>query len=1163
MENECIFLNKFMGLGRFKKYTRTGKKASKRPSGKADLKKKVDDFHFGDKVERTEKIISHFLGIFIKLCVLVILFVITGKTITNIYSYRLKTASIITIDKIVVNKEDLPESFLVNSENTATTDEKVMAEKAAIDALLADRLKEKLHLIFSKVDENPVETGKNQISLSTTTRRSKFINTVSNEEEFFMLASHQPMDLNVTVSQGGATFDVDTIIQAVTGLFDQATHVIGRLLRTKTEGYTLQIITGNYIRSLTPLSTKSTQTEQINSLLQQAAELILEKEYPATLARYYFKNYGDNNNYDKFFKLIHKLRRKRRQNQFENNTILLLQYAVLLDRQNPSSSQQKTSDPEEIEEYYNKAIRSDSSSALPYYYRGIWYITQDRLDDAITDFENALENDSDYHMAYQQLGDVYSKKGQWKKAGEYYKLCLDHVKDMNEIRFKLAFSFQQLHKFSEAQKIYQKIKQFTVDEKPFITALINSTYVQYKLESVRNPVGALNKAKSALEDIENRYAQSFTPIDYYYMGDIQSKFKNTEKAIINYKLAIARAKDLTDGYDFVKAKIEIATLLYHNKDYNKARQKFNEILNENKGYDLLQIHYYLGKTYLKLYKKSDGKQEKYFDDALKQFEIAGKDQGSLFYAKSNLKLGNLYDMKARFIDLEKGKWDTRNNYDIYIKKSILYLARAYGGGWHTFHLVSKLANNLGIIGLTDSSKKYKKIALQMNPDLASLLNFEWSNAASHNIPAMLQYSQVNQYLMDYSKNSESNFRNAIQKALHSVIQNNPPAINQTEGLSFGDDLQTFNQGIEEFKNKHYKKAKLKFHEYIDSLEIKRKTPENEVLFYLAASYFKLKDYNIALEIIEKINPDKVQFQYVNLLHGAIYLQLNKYSSAIDLLNESLIKNRNEEYASLLLFIAYYLNREDQKAFNSLQKTIHYNLSYTAYYLYIIENLIHLKSNQRIQFYLDKIEKNPGDFQRQAKSLAQAYLARSQNKTYTYFSTMDEFINSIDPTGEKIAYLLFDEAQFLIENKNMTGAEKKLNQAVKIKPDYALAWYYLGHLELYKYNTEKAMDNYKQAIEYDSNLSEAYYYLGLLYIAKDKYFPALEEFEKAISLKSVSASTKNKINFQMGYIYYKLGEYELALNKYSSIPEDAEKFLIENAKIAIEGIILLREKYREL
>ena len=78
---------------------------------------------------------------------------------------------------------------------------------------------------------------------------------------------------------------------------------------------------------------------------------------------------------------------------------------------------------EEAEETLTKAIRYDKSNFEAYYYRGCAKVNAKKYDEAIADFEKAVELKPDYADAYFNLGRTYFIKNNEDKACENYKLA--------------------------------------------------------------------------------------------------------------------------------------------------------------------------------------------------------------------------------------------------------------------------------------------------------------------------------------------------------------------------------------------------------------------------------------------------------------------------------------------------------------------------------------------------------------------------------------------------------------------------------------------------------------------------------------------------------------------------------------------------------------------
>lgn len=81
------------------------------------------------------------------------------------------------------------------------------------------------------------------------------------------------------------------------------------------------------------------------------------------------------------------------------------------------------SEYKKAEETLTKAIKYDKSNFEAYYYRGCARVNAMKYDEAIADFEKAIELKPDYADAYFNLGKTYFILNNEDKACENYKLA--------------------------------------------------------------------------------------------------------------------------------------------------------------------------------------------------------------------------------------------------------------------------------------------------------------------------------------------------------------------------------------------------------------------------------------------------------------------------------------------------------------------------------------------------------------------------------------------------------------------------------------------------------------------------------------------------------------------------------------------------------------------
>ncbi|SEM23783.1 TPR repeat-containing protein [Syntrophus gentianae] len=90
-------------------------------------------------------------------------------------------------------------------------------------------------------------------------------------------------------------------------------------------------------------------------------------------------------------------------------------------------------------------------------------------------------------------------------------------------------------------------------------------------------------------------------------------------------------------------------------------------------------------------------------------------------------------------------------------------------------------------------------------------------------------------------------------------------------------------------------------------------------------------------------------------------------------------------------------------------------------------------------------------------------------------------------------------------------------------------YLLGIAYHRKGLNELAIEEMKKAVDLDTKYSEAYNYLGVIYIDLEKWDLAIECFEKALA--NILYDNPAMAHYNMGWAYYKKGNYPAALQQY--------------------------------
>jgi len=141
--------------------------------------------------------------------------------------------------------------------------------------------------------------------------------------------------------------------------------------------------------------------------------------------------------------------------------------------------------------------------------------------------------------------------------------------------------------------------------------------------------------------------------------------------------------------------------------------------------------------------------------------------------------------------------------------------------------------------------------------------------------------------------------------------------------------------------------------------------------------------------------------------------------------------------------------------------------------------------------------------------------------------------------KKEAQELYNQAVNLLASKQYQPALDKLNQAIGILPDYALA--YLQRAKI-KYDTKAvhgAEQDYRTAIKADPTLGEAFFGLGYLFFSLDSLQPATSNFDQAIAA-----------GFETYFVFYYRGLAKLKVNDVPGAIMDFNKSLERKSDFAL-------------
>lgn len=134
---------------------------------------------------------------------------------------------------------------------------------------------------------------------------------------------------------------------------------------------------------------------------------------------------------------------------------------------------------------------------------------------------------------------------------------------------------------------------------------------------------------------------------------------------------------------------------------------------------------------------------------------------------------------------------------------------------------------------------------------------------------------------------------------------------------------------------------------------------------------------------------------------------------------------------------------------------------------------------------------------------------------------------------KDAMHAYEKAQKLQAQKP-AEAEKELNKAIKIYPQFAAAWTLLGDMHRENNNFEEARNNYAQAVAADPQFVNPNYGLALIAAQEKKWDDAVRFTDQVIKLNSAAYPTAYFLNAAANYNLQKFAPAEESAKKFKSL-----------------------------
>jgi len=236
----------------------------------------------------------------------------------------------------------------------------------------------------------------------------------------------------------------------------------------------------------------------------------------------------------------------------------------------------------------------------PYNNLGQAYDKIGNYDQAITEFQQALQLNPNYFFGLNNLGNIYGKQRKYEEAINYFKKALTQKPDYSPAHYNIARAYHLIGKRQEAVMAYRKATQFNPY---FEQAFYNLAYLSIELSNFDEAIENFNKfikmqPKNSkahfglgnammmkgqsnankkyldLAMLEYRISGKLDPkfvLPYMNMANIQMQIKNIPAAIENYQKALQIKPDMASihlslGMIFYQFKNDVTKALGYLKD---------------------------------------------------------------------------------------------------------------------------------------------------------------------------------------------------------------------------------------------------------------------------------------------------------------------------------------------------------------------------------------------------------------------------------------------------------------------------------------------------------------------------------------------------------------------------------------------------------------------
>jgi putative PEP-CTERM system TPR-repeat lipoprotein len=332
----------------------------------------------------------------------------------------------------------------------------------------------------------------------------------------------------------------------------------------------------------------------------------------------------------------------------------------------------------------------------------------------------------------------------------------------------------------------------------------------------------------------------------------------------------------------------------------------------------------------------------------------------------------------------------------------------------------------------------------------------------------------------------------------------------------------------------------------------------EARYLLADAYLNLGEFKKAEKEFQKVACQSPEYRQLPLKLAEIYIYTNRLDKAFEQLDAYLKKHPRESKAYDLLGTAYSLKKEYPAAEKAYRKALQLAPDDLLPKLHYARLLLVLKKEAAARQLLEEIVSGKdkdnrksliayymlaGLEQKQGQADRAISIYRQIRKKFPFsfraaylegLLLLDKGKKEFDAVGKLAAgliksyptrpegYLL--KGLLLYAQKDFSGAEAELLNAVKYNAHDPLALYYLGQAYLKQGKLDLALNQFQQILDLNPKATQARIMVGTILMRQKHFDDAVNELQKAIEADEQSAAAHNAL----GSAYLAKGLYDKAM-----------------------------------